>query len=415
MVLSGLPGMVRRIEPGMLTMRALSLYPSRRVSASLSLLMLVALLFISPAAIAAEGLSASESQGQEAKLKKLSGQIAQLKKQLEKKFKQRDGLQGDLEHAEKKILLENRKLQELDKNLVAQEQHLTELRRQEAEQRELLSQHKDLLSKQASMAYLSGREEYLKLMLNQQEPASISRVLQYYRYFHQARASEMQVVYVQLQKFLVLEQEISKSANQLAETRQGIVLRKQELETHKQERNLLLAKLHKQIQQDQGQLSTWQQDEKQLKELLKGLTRYLKDIPREVGGKFSARSGAMEWPVKGEKIARFGQARGLDNLRWQGVLISAAAGTSVTAIHHGRVAFSDWLRGFGQLLIIDHGDGYMSLYGYNQKLLKETGEWVQAGEAIAVVGDSGGQSQTGLYFEVRHNGKPKNPAAWCRS
>lgn len=119
-------------------------------------------------------------------------------------------------------------------------------------------------------------------------------------------------------------------------------------------------------------------------------------------------------PIAGRVTNRFGSARSSGKLRWNGVFIEAEPGTPVTAVHYGRVVFSDWLRGFGLLLIVDHGDGYMSLYGHNEVLYRETGDWVTAGETIATVGDTGGQNRSGLYFEIRHAGKPTDPQHWCR-
>ncbi|HKJ75982.1 MAG TPA: peptidoglycan DD-metalloendopeptidase family protein, partial [Gammaproteobacteria bacterium] len=122
----------------------------------------------------------------------------------------------------------------------------------------------------------------------------------------------------------------------------------------------------------------------------------------------------LRWPVKGPLIARYGGSRGVGGLRWQGVVIRAEAGKEVAAVSHGRVAFAEWMRGYGMLLIVDHGDGFMSLYGHNQSLLKEAGDWVQAGEPVAIVGSSGGRSRDGLYFEIRKGGRPVNPVRWCR-
>ena len=129
---------------------------------------------------------------------------------------------------------------------------------------------------------------------------------------------------------------------------------------------------------------------------------------------FKSAKGKMPWPVSGKPSNRFGKSRNEGKMRWQGITIPAKEGTTVKAIHHGRVVYSDWLRGSGLLLIIDHGDGYMSLYAHNQSLLREVGEWVSAGTPISTVGDSGGLDRAALYFEIRHQGKPTNPASWCR-
>jgi septal ring factor EnvC (AmiA/AmiB activator) len=123
---------------------------------------------------------------------------------------------------------------------------------------------------------------------------------------------------------------------------------------------------------------------------------------------------SLSWPTDGQVVKRFGDPRADGRLKWQGIILSAPAGSDVRAVYNGRVIFSDWLDGMGLLLIIEHGDGYMSLYAHNQDLLKEVGEWVEPGEMIAHVGDSGGRAAAGLYFEIRKNGEPVNPGQWFR-
>jgi septal ring factor EnvC (AmiA/AmiB activator) len=140
----------------------------------------------------------------------------------------------------------------------------------------------------------------------------------------------------------------------------------------------------------------------------------LVDIPAEADGQqpFHSRKGKLRWPARGRLAQRFGAPRS-GGLRWRGVMIEAQEGGEVRAVSQGRIAFSDWMRGFGLLLIIDHGDGYMSLYGHNQTLYKEVGEWVDTGEVVALLGASGGRTESGLYFEMRHKGRPINPVHWC--
>jgi septal ring factor EnvC (AmiA/AmiB activator) len=128
---------------------------------------------------------------------------------------------------------------------------------------------------------------------------------------------------------------------------------------------------------------------------------------------FAALKGKLPWPLAGRTVVRFGSRRRPSGLRWDGLVIAAPLGTEVRAVHRGRVAFSDWLRGFGLLLILDHGDGYMTLYGYNQSLFKEVGEWVETGEPVALAGRSGGRLSPGVYFGIRVHGKPVNPIKWC--
>lgn len=170
------------------------------------------------------------------------------------------------------------------------------------------------------------------------------------------------------------------------------------------------------MQDSKKQLRRWETDEKALVKLLIQLQQTLENMPMGEGTRknFAQQKGKLPWPTKGKLVIRYGSSRQVGNLKWQGIMIRASQGQNIKAVSHGRVAFADWLRGFGLLIILDHGDGFMSLYGHNQSLLKETGDWVDPGEPISTAGDSGGQSKTGLYFEIRKNGKPVNPMRWCR-
>jgi septal ring factor EnvC (AmiA/AmiB activator) len=152
-----------------------------------------------------------------------------------------------------------------------------------------------------------------------------------------------------------------------------------------------------------------------LEKVLRAVQESMADLPANLGNSpFASLQGKLKWPAQGRMVHHFGAYREQGALRWNGVLIAAPPGSPVRAVHHGRVVFADWMRGFGNLIIVDHGGGYMSLYGHNESLLKGPGDWVRGGETLATSGNSGGQSQAGLYFEIRHKGTPVNPARWCR-
>jgi septal ring factor EnvC (AmiA/AmiB activator) len=176
----------------------------------------------------------------------------------------------------------------------------------------------------------------------------------------------------------------------------------------------LLAALEREIGAKDRRLKALVEDEARLQRVLATLRRALADLPRGFDAEkpFPTQRGHLPWPASGSVKAAFGARRGVGELKWNGILIAAPEGRAVHAVHRGRVAFADWLRGFGLLMIVDHGDGYMSLYGHNQHLLKEVGEWVEAGEAVASVGASGGRAESGLYFEIRHDGRPVDPVRW---
>ena len=192
--------------------------------------------------------------------------------------------------------------------------------------------------------------------------------------------------------------------------------KKAELEEDSGQRRLMVASLNKQLQGKTVSLNRMLEDERQLQRLLEGIEKLMPDVQSMTKTKQSFRTlkGKLTWPAGGTIQRLFGRKKGGSKVSWNGIIIRAGEGKPVHAISHGRVAYADWLRGYGLLLIIDHGNGYMSLYGHNQSLLKETGDWVEAGESIATIGNSGGQTHSGLYFEIRHKGVPTNPVNWCR-
>jgi septal ring factor EnvC (AmiA/AmiB activator) len=219
-----------------------------------------------------------------------------------------------------------------------------------------------------------------------------------------------------LQALEKVKSRIAAETKQLEKLRNRRLSEKEALEEKHRQRGTLVAKIGVELKDKDQRLQVMLKDEKELARLLGVLAEALQDIPAESGESqhFASLKGKLKWPTKGKLTEQFGSKRRVANLRWQGVMIKAKEGAKVRAVSHGRVAFADWLRGYGLLIIIDHGDGYMSLYGHNQSLYKETGDWVEAGDAIAIVGESGGQQKTALYFEIRHLGKPIDPEKWCR-
>jgi septal ring factor EnvC (AmiA/AmiB activator) len=282
------------------------------------------------------------------------------------------------------------------------------------------------LAQQIRAAYTIGQQEYVKILLNQQDPAAVSRTLTYYDYFNRARLTRIKSIDTSLAELQKLEEKIQAKTAKLERNQQEQSSEKTQLENTRSQRANVLARLHQQILAKGERLSLMQEDERRLQRLLDSLATAPADDAQTPADSelategtehtpFRTLRGRLQWPSRGKLTTRYGSARKIGKLKWQGVTIRAPEGTEVRAISHGRVAFSDWLRGFGLLTIIDHGDGYMSLYGGNQSLFKEVGDWVEAGEVIAGVGNSGGRKNSALYFEIRHNGKPTNPLKWCRN
>ena len=349
-------------------------------------------------------------------LKQLKKKIKKVQQSLSSAKKQRRQVNSRLQDTERRIGESARRLREIEGNLKKQAAQLARLHREQQQEENQLSEHRAALEQQVKAAYAIGRQERVKILLNQQDPALLSRVMIYYDYFNKARSERMSLIGQQLEQLELIEQRIKQEESRLISLRKYEEAEREKLVAARSEREQAIAALNKEISGKNQQMQTLQQDAEYLQELLTGLQQALADISRDVKDDkpFKSRRGNLPWPAKGRLAARFGSVKNVGNLRWDGVLISAAEGGEVKAIHRGRVAFADWLRGFGLLLIIDHGDGYMTLYGHNQSLFKETGEWVEPGEVVALVGNSGGQSNSGVYFGIRYNGKPVNPRKWCQ-
>ena len=311
-------------------------------------------------------------------------------------------------------------------------------------------EQQQLIGIQARAAYQSGRQEYLKLLLNQQNPEKFSRTLTYYDYLSEARMEQLKLFNETLRQLDNVELAIANQQRQLQEQKGALDDRREQLAQARQERQQALAKLNQTFAARDRKLKARQQEQAQLARVLKTIEATLARQAREAeearqralaearqqrqqggganaggplvssgatyGGPFAQARGKLPWPVDGRLVARYGTPRGGDaRTKWDGVLIGAAAGSQVRAVHGGRVVFADWLRGAGLLVILDHGNGYLSLYGHNQSLLKDAGDLVKAGDPIATVGTSGGQDTPALYFAIRQQGRPSDPAQWCRA
>ena len=350
------------------------------------------------------------------KLEQVKRRIRNLQDQLRSTEGKREEQSRALQEMEMQIGALARRIRVTKQSLQRQQRRLAELEGQRADARLRLDKHRASLERQIRAAYAMGRQEKMKILLNQQDPAVVSRVMVYYDYFNSARVEQMAEIRKSLQQLSVIERKIAQEEQRLQQLQAKNLNQKKQFEVAQKSRKEIIASLNSRLKNKGQELLSLKSDEKQLQSLLNELQQTLADIPlnQTANVAFQTRKGKLPWPSRGEILARFGSAREVGKLKWDGVLISAPEGQEVRAIHHGRVAFADWLRGFGLLLIIDHGEGYMSLYGHNQSLFKETGEWVEPGEVVAQVGSSGGRSRSGIYFGIRHNGQPKNPTQWCR-
>lgn len=351
-----------------------------------------------------------------ARLERLRQEIQALRHSLDADRAHSQSLTTRLRNSERRIGKTVALLHELERQIRQQQRELDALGKQQKTLRKQLARHRLALAQQLRAAYASGRQEYLKILLNQQDPAAVARTLTYYDYYNRARLRQMQKIDTSLNELHTVEQRIREQTARLERNRREQGEEKRRLEATRDERATVLAGVQREMQDKDKRLARLLEDERHLQQLIKRIAETPLELPLEDDAErpFAQQRGKLAWPTAGRLSTRFGSRRKEGKLRWQGVRINAPEGSEVRAVSHGRVAFSDWLRGFGLLIIIDHGDGYMSLYGGNQSLYKEVGDWVEAREVIAAVGDSGGSSHDALYFEIRHNGKPVNPLKWCR-
>jgi septal ring factor EnvC (AmiA/AmiB activator) len=262
-----------------------------------------------------------------------------------------------------------------------------------------------------------GQQEPLKLLLNQRDPAEAGRVLVYYQYFGRARASQIAAIDAHLADLARLDAELAAEEERLAaleERQQGELSR---LQSGRERRGRALVTLESESKNRARELERLKEQQGGLEKLVRELRRALERLdrfPSDSKDAFAKLKGRLAWPVAGRLVASFGQTRA-GGVKWDGMLVTGTQGAPVRAIYHGRVVYADWLSGLGLLTIIDHGDGYLSLYGHNERLYKEVGERVTAGDTIATLGDSGGRPRAELYFEIRKAGRPIDPRPWFKT
>ena len=364
-------------------------------------------------ALAQTGDVKQQLEDQSAKREQVRERITGLEAEIHQTRDQHQSLSGRLAAVEREIGELVRTINELDQQRAELQADLEALHSRQSREQALLRREQDLLKHQLRSVSITGRQGRLRILLNQQDPAPLSRTLAYYDYLNRARASRMREIQRRIDELASLGSAISSRENELNELKQERLSEKLALEQTQVERQQIISTLAQQLAQSGAALEQLKQDEAQLNILLQAIQQKLRDQDNPGQLPFRELKGKLPWPARGRIKAPFGSSK-IGDLRWDGVIIAAPEGRRLHAVHAGRVAYADWLRGYGLLLIIDHGDGYMSLYGHNQSLFKETGDWLEAGEVIGLVGSSGAQSEAGIYFGIRHQGKAVNPARWCK-
>jgi len=406
--------------------------------------------FILMATANSAAFAAPKNEKPKEKLNSIHERIESLKKALNTSKQAHADAADALKQSEKAISESNRKLFELQQDQKKHSDRLQDLQNQKSHLETTIDGQKRLLSKQLYHQYVHGKESYLQIVLQEKDPSAAARQVQYFGYVSKARSQLISATKSNLNQVAKLNEETSQALKEVVTLKGKQEVERKNLETQKTARGKVLNELAGQIQSQSKEIEKLKRDEKNLSELVERLARaaaekqasQAKAKPQEQAKKpaeevqsrpaqmlgrnetlpgstfggvsFSELRGKLNLPVRGEITNRFGASREDTGVTWKGLFIKSAEGNEVKSIANGRVVFADWMRGFGNLMIIDHGDGYMSLYGNNQALLRKMGDTVKGGDTIASVGNSGGNSTPGLYYELREKSRPFDPMSWSQ-
>jgi len=346
-------------------------------------------------------------------LNRVIRQLEALNTQLQSFQREHSDLQKEIREQELELSTLHKQIFETDKQISVGNGKLQALNEQGSELQDRLQQQEKGMQQDLIAMYKNGSEEPLKMLLNQEDPSRFSRNLTYYQYIAAARSKNIQQFQRTLEELAENQKNIDQENRHLETLVAGLKTQEIALNQSISRRAGLLNRLAEQILSAEQEITQSREDANRLEQLIRDAVQAVADLtPPETYRPFKELRGQFKWPVSGNILHRYNSSKKGD-LRWQGVVLDAKAGTVVKGLHYGRVVFADYMRGYGLLVIIDHEDGYMTLYGHNQSLFVELGDWITPEDQIALVGNSGGLGETGLYFEVRQNGNPINPNRWC--
>lgn len=383
---------------------------------------------------------AGKTEAPKQELEELKSRIKNLKKELDSTREAHSEAADALKKSERAISDTNRKLYDISRQQASSRQTLVSHQRALEEMNATVRDQQQWLAQQFHAQYVNGQQGYLQLLLSGEEPGNVSRNLHYFSYLARARSRNIAALRQNMQKVAELQEKTASTLEEIEALKSEQEKQRKQLEADQQERKGVLQQLAGKIKTQRGEIDKLRRDEKRLTDLVERLARIVPAKPKRkkqaapattpapstpIGKNetlpspvvadtaFASLKGKLNLPVRGDIVNRFGSSREDSGVSWKGLFIRSGEGSTVKAIASGTVVFADWLRGFGNLLIIDHGDGYMSLYGNNQALLKNVGDEVDPGDNIASVGNSGGNAESGLYFEMRHRSRPFDPLSWC--
>lgn len=357
---------------------------------------------------------AADARKTEAELQAVKAEIERVTRQVGEEQVERDKLSGELRTAEGSVASARAGLDGIRRERAECASKRAALAADKRARESDLQQNRGALAGQLRAAYLIGREEPLKLLLNQQDPARAGRMFVYYSYFGRARAEQIHGIENDVQAIADLDEQLEAQDSKLADLEKQHRSNLADLEQARAKRSAVLASLTAESNSHAQSLERLKSQQGGLEKLLRELRRAMEKFPIDNNDAFAHLRGKLAWPVSGKVLARFGEQRA-GGVKWDGVLVATERGTPVRAVYGGRVVYADWLPGLGLLTIVDHGEGYMSLYGHNERLYKAAGERVNAGDTLASAGDSGGSNRPELYFEIRKGGKAVDPRPWFKA
>jgi murein hydrolase activator len=395
--------------------------------------------------------NANKKEQSKQNLNDVQQRLEALKKELDNSQEAHKDAADALKESEVAISAANKKLFEINQKQQQNKKTLTQLKSDSISTNQALAEQQKLLSSQLYQQYIHGQQSYIQMILQSENPSDIARDVEYFSYVAKARASLINKMQGNLNKISKLNDATASALKEVADLKQKQVDEKRALESQKQAKSKVVSNLSQQIAAQRSEIKKLTRDEKRLSELVERLAKIIPPTPKKArpkrepatttnptetttinrppkellanntepslefsGASFAALKGKLRLPVRGDVMNRFGSSREDSGISWKGLFIKANEGAEVKSVATGRVVFADWLRGFGNLIILDHGDGYMSLYGNNQAVLKQVGDSVRAGDVIASVGNSGGNQTNGLYYELRSQSRPFDPLSWSR-
>ena len=357
-------------------------------------------------------LPAAGANAKEAELKQVRTRIESVRKTIHEDAERRDALAVQLKGTELEIQSAREQLSEIRERRQAAESRLRALQEERAETQSRIDRQRAALAGELRVAYMNGREEQIKFVLNQGDPTRLGRMMSYYGYFGRARAELITQINEHLAHLELLTENIAAENDKLKAIEADSTRQVNSLANARDRRARTLAVVQAKLKTHGDELAKLEQDARALEKLVEELRRAIEEFPRFADQPFQRVKGKLPWPVKGPLLARFGQLRAGGPLKWQGLLIGAARGAQVRAPFQGRVVYADWLPGLGLLLVLDHGGGFMSLYGHNEQLYRRVGDRVAPGDPLAAVGEIAGIGKPGLYLEIRQGRQVLNPADW---